>query len=243
MLSEEVKKGFTANAKFAQKNDFQKIANFILRRTIAHLFHFTHVNNLDSIFSDGIRTRQYLEKESIAHHVTDKDRLDGFKESISFSVGEPNRLLLPEKSFQQNHELVILEVSANALLTQNFAAFPSNVASGYFQSEVITNSARYVGIRGLQGLFLNENLRREAKLSSEVPTDTQAELLFFENIDIQRIQRIHISGRFPTESREKIDALRVKFKLKQIEFSCECGLFERITGPFRRYNIGWENNG
>jgi hypothetical protein len=242
-LDETSKRAFINKARTVQERDFGRIADFLRRKGIKRLFHFTHISNLESILLNGIRTRQYLDISQTSYRFSDSDRLDNFTESVSFSIGEPNRLLLPRKNIDFENHLVLLEVSANSLLTQNFAAFPSNAAGGYFQSEVLNNPERYVGIRGLEGLYLNKDLRNIARLPIDVPTDTQSEILFFEPIDAKKIQKIHLPARFPLEMRPTVDMLRSNPDGPHFELVCDCGLFSRQETVFRRYDIGWETNG
>lgn len=243
ILDESSKREFINSAKTAQKRDFELITTFLRQKKIKKLFHFTHISNLESILLNGIRTRQYLDFTKANYQFTDPDRLDNFTESISFSIGEPNRLLLPRKNFDFEHQLVLLEVSANTLLTQNFAAFPSNAASGYFQSEILNNPDRYVGIRGLEGIYLNSQLRNRERLPLDVPTDTQSEILFFQPIEANKIQKIHISSNFPLVMRPTVDKLRLVDEVPKFELVCKCELFNRQETGFRRYDIGWESNG
>jgi len=243
LLDSVSKENFIDLASKAQRNDFSKIVNFLKQKNISRLFHFTHVSNLESILDIGIETRMFLELSAFSFQATDPIRMDRFTESISVSIGEPNRLLLPLKSLDSEHQLVILEVSANSLLTQNFAAFPSNAASGVFKSEILNNPARYVGIRALVGLYLNAPLRNEARLSLDVPTDTQAEILFFDSIAPSKIQKIHISPLFPLTMRSTVERLRSQSEGPLFEFVCECGLFNRSEGPFRKYSPEWEEYG
>lgn len=243
ILDEATKRNFTNTARTAQQRDFGDIAKFLQRRGIKKLFHFTHISNLESILLNGFRTRQFLDFSNTMYRFTDPDRFDNFKESISFSIGEPNRLLLPAKNSELGHQLVLLEVSSNSLLTQNFAAFPSNAASGHYQSEIRRNPQRYIGIRALKGLYLNNELRDKAKLPVDVPTDTQAEILFFDPLEPEKIQKVHISPHFPMVMRPTVEKLRSNGGLPKFELVCECGIFQQWTGIFRRYDPGWENDG
>ena len=242
-LDEDSKLKFIEMARKTQVLDFSKIANFLKRNGVTSLFHFTHISNLESILARGLKTRSYLNSKALASQATDPDRLDGFPESISFSIGEPNRLLLPEKNFKFGQQLVLLEVSANTLLTQSFAAFPTNAASGVFRSEILNNPERYLGIRGLNGMYLNVKLRDEARLAKDLPTDTQSEILFFDSIPSSLIQKIHTSPNFPAESSLVFDSIKLGKRFPELENPCQCGLFKRQEGVYRRYVVGWENNG
>jgi hypothetical protein len=234
---------FIDSASEARKRDFSKIVSFLNRKNITKLFHFTHITNLESILSNGFQTRKFLDSNLNQFQATDPHRLDGFPESISFSIGEPNRLLFARKNYDFENQLVLLEVSANSLLTQNFAAFPSNAASGFFKEKIVNDPERYMGIKSLEGLYLNIDLREKARLSSDVPTDTQSELLFFDEISPNAIQRVHIPSHFPLVMLPTVHKLRLASEPSLFELRCECRLFDRQEGPFRRYSIGWEENG
>ena len=242
-LDETSKLKFIELARKTQVTDFSKIANFLKQNNVKSLFHFTHISNLDLILTRGLKTRNYLNSKGLVFQATDPDRLDGFTESISFSIGEPNRFLLPEKNFKFGQQLVLLEVSANTLLTQSFAAFPTNAASGVFKSEILNNPERYLGIQGLNGMYQNVKLRDEARLAKDLPTDTQSEILFFDSIPSSLIQKIHTSPNFPVESSLVFDSIKLRNRFPELENPCECGLFKRQEGIFRRYDVGWENNG
>ena len=234
---------FIQSASRMQKQDFSKIVSFLKRKNITKLFHFTHITNLESILNNGFQTREFLDSNNYQFEATDPHRLDGFPESISFSIGEPNRLLFARKSYDFENQLVLLEVSANSLLTQNFAAFPSNAASGFFKEKIVNDPERYMGIKSLEGLYLNIDLREKARLSSDVPTDTQSELLFFDEISPNAIQRVHIPSHFPLVMLPTVQKLRLTSEPTLFELRCECGLFDRQEGPFRRYDLGWEDDG
>lgn len=243
MLTDEQKLFFIQEAADARAKDFSQISQWLRRRKITKLFHFTHIDNLDSILHDGFQTRHYLDFNLQRYTPSDHDRLDGFPESISFSIGKPNSLLLPEKNFRYGHKLVLLEVAANNLLTQSFGAFPSNAAKSYFQKILSTNKSRFVGIKGLQGMYLNEELRKRASLPIEEPTDPQAEILFFEPIASTKVIGVHLSERFPESEREKFTKIIIDFPRLKCDYACKCGYFVRWNGPYREYNVGWENNG
>ena len=243
LLTAEQKKSFIDYATNARARDFSAITQLLQRRKITKLFHFTHVDNLESILRLGFQTRQYLDSNRQRYTPSDHDRLDGFLESLSFSIGKPNSLLLPEKNFKYDYKLVLLEVAANNLLTQSFGALPTNAAKGYFQEILNDNKSRFVGIKGLQGMYLNEELRKRACLPIEEPTDPQAEILFFEPIESTKVIGVHLSERFPESEREKFTKIISEFPHLKCHYACKCGYFTKWSGPYREYNIEWENNG
>jgi hypothetical protein len=243
LLTDEQKQSFIQDAADTRARDFSEISQWLQRRKITKLFHFTHIDNLESILRDGFQTRQYLDFHQQRYTPSDHDRLDGFPESLSFSIGKPNSLLLPEKNFKYDYKLILLEVAANNLLTQSFGALPSNAAKGYFQEILSTNKSRFVGIKGLQGMYLNEELRKRACLPIEEPTDPQAEILFFEPIESTKVIGVHLSERFPESERKKFTKIVSDFPHLKYDYACKCGYFVRWSGPYREYSIDWENNG
>jgi len=243
MLESAIREGLIKGGKEALSRDFSLINQELRNRKIKRLFHFTHFSNIHSILENGISTKNHLIQNSIPFIDTDKDRLDGITESISFSVSMPNTFLLSLKNHEYQQNLVVLEIAANNLLTQPFAAFPSNAAKSWFGIGEIEKIPRYLGINGLKGLFLNPKLRKECGLSSSEPTDIQSEILFFEPISSKTIIRIHISKFFPEINREAIRNLIRRGDFPPIHADCNCGIFERWNGPIRIYNLDWESYG
>jgi hypothetical protein len=242
-LTSDQKKAFIKDASEARVKDFTEIAQWLKRRKITKLFHFTHIDNFESILRDGFQTREQLDFNLQSYTPSDNDRLDGFLESVSFSIGKPNTLLLSDKNFKNNHKMVLFEVAANNLLTQNFGALPSNAAKGFFQEILGTDKSRFIGIRGLKGMYLNEELRKKAFLPIEEPTDPQAEILFFEPIESQKILGVHLSERFPEAERNRFTRIVSDFPNLKRDYICKCGYFTKWSGPYRQYSIGWENYG
>ena len=225
-----------------QKEDFTDIHRFIRRRKIQRLFHFTHYSNLESIFNYGIKSKKYLKSNSIEYVDADKDRFDGFLEGISISISVPNTFLFSHKNILLNQQLVLLEISANILLTQTFIATPSN-AAGPFAERIHLNPERYIGIKGLSGMFLNESLREQAKLEISEPTDQQAELLFFDDIEPSKIQRVHVGKNFSEEERVILLETSKRHSDFPFDIPCNCGYFQRWTGVFRKWDVSWEEDG
>lgn len=244
MLDVDLREALIKSGTEAVKRDFSAINNEITRRKIRKLFHFTHSKNIQSIIEHGLQTKSHLNKNSIAFIDTDKDRLDGIAESISFSIGMPNTYLLSVKNPKFDQNLIILEIAANNLLTQPFAAFPSNAAKkNWFSKDDYQKLERYVGIRGLKGMYLNPKLRKECAIPSDQPTDVQAEVLFFETIASKTILRVHISKNFPENERDHIRSLISQGNFPSVHADCDCGIFDRRSGPMRIYSSDWENNG
>jgi hypothetical protein len=243
MLDDVTRKAFIIQAKNQQMADFTSIERLIRRRGITKLFHFTHVNNLNSILEEGIKPRLELSNSSIKYEECDPDRHDGFLEGFSVSLTKPNTFLFSSKSIEKAFKLVVLEIAANSLLTQSFVAFPTNAASSTSTDGVKKSPQRYLGFQGLSRLFLENSFRNQLRLPDNEPTDLQAEILFFETIEPLKIRKIHIPSNFPVESRQIIEGLKIRFPELEFDHVCSCGILEPWAGEFRKYSTGWEIDG
>ena len=77
-------------AAISAPRDLTSISNFLQRRQIKWMFHFTHFLNLESIYQRGILSRELMQGEEISFEPTDMDRLDGLLGGISISLSFPN---------------------------------------------------------------------------------------------------------------------------------------------------------
>ena len=159
-------------------NDKQRIGNTLNGFKIKNILHFTHIKNLISILTNGLKSIYDLNQEQIPHHRTDLERVDQIYQGICCSLASPNIWMLNKKLGSEIKNYVILELMENTLLLQHFAAFPGNAATGFIRADASSNPEKYVGIQGLRRMFLNEPLRKKEAVPKHVPTDLQSELIF-----------------------------------------------------------------
>ena len=169
-----------ANQKFIGNKS--KIIETLNHKNITNILHFTHVTNLISILTDGLKSIYDLRKEQIPHRVTDSQRLDEIYQGVCCSMASPNVWMLNNKTGLEIKNYAILEISENTLLLQHFAAFPGNSARTDLKKDAEQSPEKYVGSLGLNRMFLNESLRNEEAVRKYVPTDLQSELIFFNKI-------------------------------------------------------------
>ncbi len=229
-------------AKYAWKKEWDEIKTIIENRKIPTLFHFTPIENLESILTHGLIPRDELVRQNIQFKSTDDLRLDGITGGTCFSITMPNMGLLRQKRNHGQDRIAVLECAANTLLLYPFVAFPSNAAGGIFLKDKSENTHRYVGISGLKNLFLNRELRKNRNLAAESPTDNQSEIIFLEKINMNRILRIHI----PVEIDPKIITNYKQFVEESdalnFHYPCDCDFFATGYVPFvgaGRFSFDW----
>jgi len=231
-----------ANQKFAGNKS--KIIETLNRKNITNILHFTHVTNLISILTEGLKSIHDLKKEQIPHVVTDLQRFDEIYQGICCSMASPNIWMLNNKTGLDIKNYAILEISENTLLLQHFAAFPGNSARSDLKKDAEQSPEKYVGSVGLNRMFLNESLRNQEAIRKYVPTDLQSELIFFNKIDADRIRKIHFPGPKIESFTDIYNKLNQDFAHLNIEFECKHNYFYKkyLNRKFdgRRFSLSWD---
>ena len=80
----------------------------------------------------------------------------------------------------------------NVLLNKPIIAFPSNASRHEFKRMVPANPENFVGARGLNNLFLNEDVRQRNKILPSYPTDVQSEIMIFDSIENYSLRALHL---------------------------------------------------
>ena len=177
----------------------QECVEYLKSRNVKYLVHFTPIENLKYILSEGICPR------TMQRHIsawTDEHRLDGHKDCSSLSVSFPNYSMLFRKRLIKGMDnFAILLIDCNALLNideDDVAYFQTNAAETRNQSAMLGD---HTGICALESMF-DENIickegiikRIEQNVTSEFTTHPQAEILVRNIIPTQYIKNIVISN-------------------------------------------------
>lgn len=209
----------------AAPNELTAISEFLKRRQIKWIFHFTHFSNLVSIFKNGILSRQELDEKEVQFIPTDSSRADGLPNGTSLSMSFPNRWMLQRKIESMGNNFAVIEISANALLNKRIVAFPSNAARREFGGLVTSDPSKFVGAKGLSNLFLNDDVRQRNHLKSEMPTDMQSEIMIFDSIQPHTLRGIHLPASMSTEFISAVDELRLIASEVGIDYPCRHSYF------------------
>lgn len=166
------------------------VREYIIRRGITRLCHFTKSVSLPYIFNNelGIKSVKLLEAEGIEVKKNDYNRYDGKTDYLSCSIQYPNMYYFD--IIRNNDELfkewvvlllnpLIMECE-NTLFCQTNAAFRSGRFLKY-------------GLDGLVEMFLerstigNHLQDRTTEMPINTPTDAQAEVMIYSNIAVSNI--------------------------------------------------------
>ena len=155
-----------------------EIREWVAKRQIERLMHFTRLANVPSICEHGILSRQVLERLQIPARINDAERLDGRLDCVSLSVSFPNIHLLRRWLSMRQESWAVIELKTDILWEKRVFHFPSNAASTaarYWQHR----HSKKTDVERLEAMFAGLPSRDEPSdgLPTYVPADLQAELL------------------------------------------------------------------
>lgn len=162
--------------------------NAVTKRGIKYVWHFTRLENLDSILLNGIVPRSVLEEIEADVCYNDACRLDGQKGASCFSIAHPNyKMFYALRQQNLKQEWVVIACESSILWLKDCAFCYENAAS---------NNVTAIALEDRKGIYAFENLfspavgkpsREELKLPADCPTNPQAEVLIFGTIEPQYI--------------------------------------------------------
>lgn len=162
--------------------------NEVENREIEYLWHFTKVENLDSILNNGLIPREILEQQSANVSYNDQYRLDGQKGANCLSLGHPNYKMFYSLRCQDSaQQWVVLAIKPEVLWVKDCAFCNENAASRSVTSIPIHQRK---GLQAFQRMFLDvagKPSRASIKLPDDCPTNPQAEILAFGVIEPEYI--------------------------------------------------------
>tara|TARA_B110000196_G_scaffold320046_1_gene340221 strand:+ start:1487 stop:2110 length:624 start_codon:yes stop_codon:yes gene_type:complete len=161
----------------------QVMENAVKQKKIEYLWHFTKLENVGSIFQNGIVPRAVLEANRANVAYNDQYRLDGFKAASCLSIGHPNyKMFYRLRQQDPSVEWVVFGVKAEVLWTKDCAFCRTNAAHSSVTSVPIEQRKGVLAFESLFSPVVGKPSRQVLQLSDECPTDPQAEVLVFDTI-------------------------------------------------------------
>jgi len=235
--SEEYCKKLFVAAEQITNHDRQRINVLLEGRKINHLLHFTDSDNLISILNYGVLNRDSLIAQKFNFKFSDSERRDLLTNTISLSLAYPNsKMLHMKKTLDQNRVFVVLEISLNILYEKNsrYIWMPGNAARQDIKKDAWTYPHKYVGMTGAARMFPPKDLRQEQNISSAIPLDIQAEIMFHDPIGPSKIQRIHCQNTLKTVKPNIAMYLAEHFPKISICNNCKDRAFLKFPLPWHK---------
>ncbi len=168
--------------------DKEKILDELKNRGIEYLVHFTNLNNLESIVTHELLTRECLNRLNIDYDYNDEERIDGIENSISTSITSPNyKMFYPLRLENPSSDWVILFINAEKALKLECAFCKTNAANNNVRFISVDDRKTYDAFKGMFSEIPFFYTREQMELADFETTDPQAEVLLLENIPVNYI--------------------------------------------------------
>ena len=167
------------------------INRLIEQRQIESLCHFTRVDNLNGIIEGGIMPRESLDISGRSYHPNDLKRYDGCPNAVSVSIEFPNyKMFYSLRKSNMDVEWVVLRLDSSILCDFECAYCWTNAAD---RSVTDIPLQIRIGDDAFRDLFRDKigyPKRNDLGIPSCYPTNPQAEVLVFDTIPVDYIQKI-----------------------------------------------------
>lgn len=175
------------------------------RRDIEYIVHFTRFENLNSILENGLKTREYLEQHMPDAIFNDSYRYDGFKNSICCSICHPNyKMFYPLREADKNNEWVVIGIKKDVIWEKDCAFCVENAASNNVTAIPIEKRKGKKAFKKLYKDIEGRPTRDELGITKTCPTNPQAEILVFDNIEPENIIGIAFQNNERVEEYKKL---------------------------------------
>ncbi|MFS2263319.1 DarT ssDNA thymidine ADP-ribosyltransferase family protein [Vibrio vulnificus] len=176
-----------------EPTETQGIPAVLEKRQIKSLFHFTKVENLEGICSQGIVPRSQLKEGEFKY--SDLYRADGFLNANCVSVSFPQyKMFFRKRIDNRAQKWVVFELSPEFLLNKTQAFFERNAASRQVQEVIVENRKSVTAFEKMFDEIDGFPSREETKIPACYPTDPQAEILVFDRIEPSYLVAAHFES-------------------------------------------------
>ena len=198
----------------------REIKDFIKKRRITTLAHFTQLENLESILVNGLLSKHALEENEISYSHNDEFRLEGKNNAICVSISFPNYKMFYKYRCSKKGEWCVLELDPSILYEKECLFCINNAASS---EELRRLDSEKMNISGLKKLFYDPNFYRESSnLLVRYTTNPQAEVLVLGSIEPKYINGIHFDRNHSKYQEFRLNYPKFKFCVSRGAFSPRC---------------------
>ncbi|MHB1642827.1 MAG: DarT ssDNA thymidine ADP-ribosyltransferase family protein [Acidithiobacillus sp.] len=175
-------------------------------RAIDYVWHFTRLENLEGILTHGLLGRPRIAALGIPSSFNDEYRFDGHDDAICCSLGDPNyKMFYSLRQTNPGTEWVVLVLHASVLWEKECAFCASNAASNPVTCIPLVQRKGVAAFNLMFQEIPGKPPRNELGISDSCPTDPQAEVLVFGNIETK-----YIAGVI-TQSKQTEAALKERY--------------------------------
>lgn len=191
----------------------------IEEKGITNLYHFTNVDNLDSIFKYGLVPRSNLRDRKISFNYNDEYRYDGCSNALCMSIEFPNyKMFYSLRMNNLDYKWAVLALEPTILLQFRCAYCWTNAADLSVSSIPIEQR---MGKEAFLELFADRNgypKRESLNIPESYPTNPQAEVLVFGTIPVNYVKNVYFQTDPITQLYQKMMPNTFSFKTDNSKF-------------------------
>lgn len=159
----------------------------LLNNNIEYLTHFTNIENLESILTNGIRSVEYMKTHKIEYNNNDEYRFDNQLNLISISLNKINYKMLYKKQMKNKNQInswVILKLKTSLLddKKENVYFCEKNAASTEVNS-ILRKNRKELNTKEAFMNMLNSNDKQK-----EILVEETIESYYIESIVVRNIR-------------------------------------------------------
>ena len=176
-----------------QQQRSEQIRDLCQQRKITDICHFTRIENLKGIITEGLLPRAELEKRSVDSRPVfpDEIRRDGLTDASCLSITFPNYKMFYQKRRESNddHLWVVIVYDYSVITRLNCAFTVHNAAASV---NIVKNLRSRNNVESLAESFddFGNIQRNELRIPDNYTTNPQSEVLAFEAIPANYIKRV-----------------------------------------------------
>ncbi|WP_261134876.1 DUF4433 domain-containing protein [Bacillus sp. Marseille-Q3570] len=161
----------------------------VTQRGIKYLVHFTRVDNLESIFTNGLIPVETLRRERFTNFFhNDEYRMDDCETANCLSIQFPNyRMFFKYRQQNPTVDWVVLGIKKEVLWKKDCAFCKENAASSNVLGIPLELRKGVGAFNGLYDEYPGKPSRSTLDIDPALPTHPQAEILVFDVIEPENI--------------------------------------------------------
>lgn len=175
-----------------KSEDRERIKTDSSARSIKEIVHFTRRENLRSIATHGLLSREQLKRRGLPFQPTDYQRMDQRLDHISLSIAMLNRRILKAKGMDKRaRSYAVCVVDPSVLWELDCLFFPENAAHHRNREIDEANFSSYEAFTDMLDWRLSGLLGNLEPTG--VPFDEQAEVMIRGSVSLRYIKRIEVA--------------------------------------------------
>lgn len=195
------------------------VKEILKRRNIEYLFHFTRVENLESILINGLVPRENINNEDVVGIVNDGYRHDDCEDANCLSVEFPNyKMFYTLCCNNPETEWAVLVLDAKLIKKFDCAFCYANAGSEEIYTIPIEER---MGAEAFEDIFAERDVypsRKTLAIPEYYPTNPQAEVLVFGTIPIIYIKCVIFKSKNTLKKYESVIPSSIKYTIDKEYF-------------------------